>query len=370
MSVAGFCGRYPWVILSVVALALLTTILIMIFTFDVAPEKEHPTIGFIILGDIQEPGWNASQYAGITSACKELGLPLHVRDHVRENSGQCPAAIRELANLGCDMIFLCSYTYAKEALPMVQAFPHIAFATVGAEVHTANLTAYFVRMYQARYLSGVLAGLRTTTKTIGYVAAKPNTEVNRGINAFTLGVRASNPEARVVVAWTGAWQDAVKEAENVHRLVRDAHADVITYHQDDRTVPTTAEAENVFFFGYNTPLRTTSERYLGTVLCRWDIYYRNILQRFLKGEMNAVKNHWLGMDQQVVALTDMPPSVTPALRAQLDTLQQELAHGKLIFVGPLWDNTGRLRCAAGEAISDDTLMENMPWYVVGVTFLE
>ena len=39
----------------------------------------------------------------------------------------------------------------------------------------------------------------TQSNVIGYVAAFPLPEVIRGINAFTLGVRAVNPKAEVRV---------------------------------------------------------------------------------------------------------------------------------------------------------------------------
>jgi phosphodiesterase/alkaline phosphatase D-like protein len=74
-----------------------------------------------------------------------------------------------------------------------------------------NMGNYFGRMYQARYLSGMVAGGMTKSKTIGYVAAFPIPEVIRGINAFALGVQAVNPEAVVRVVWTKTWYDPATE---------------------------------------------------------------------------------------------------------------------------------------------------------------
>ena len=76
-----------------------------------------------------------------------------------------------------------------------------------------NLSTYFGRIYQIRYLSGIVAGLQTETNEIGYVAAFPIPEVNRGINAFTLGVRSVNPDATVYVSWTNSWNDDTATAD-------------------------------------------------------------------------------------------------------------------------------------------------------------
>ncbi len=370
MTIISFLKKFQWVLLSATTGMLLIAIIVTILQFEATLEPPRPKIGFIILGDITQPGWNASQYQGISEACRDVGIELLVRDKVQENSGQCPAAIQELVAQGCGMIFLCSYAYSAEARGIVEKMPHIAFATNSAEVHTRNMTAYFVRMYQGRYLAGALAGMRTKSNVIGYVAAIPNTEVNRGINAFTLGVQATNPAAKVVVAWTGAWEAPEKETANAKRLINEAGADVLTYHQDDQAVPDTAEAAGVYFIGYNTTLRGYSERNLASVLCRWDVYYRDILQRFLKGELNSVKNHWLGIDRGVVFLTDFSPAVTPHMRSRIAELREQLVHNKLIFSGQIHDNKGTLRCAAGEAISDDTLLEKIDWQVEGVKILE
>lgn len=358
-----------WQALLGVGILLLLVVTALAFGLD-REEKPSLKIGFITIGNIREAGWNASQYQGIKAAADKFGISLLVRDNVKENSGECPAAIRELIQEGASMIFLASYSYSSEARELVEEYPNIAFATNSAEVHARNMTAYFVRMYQARYLSGALAGLRTKTNTIGYVAAMPNSEVNRGINAFTLGVRRTNPTAKVVVMWTGAWQDEAKEAANAERLIRERGADVLAYHQDEDAVCRVADRYGVDFIGYNALLTDCSAHYLTSVICRWDLYYIDIVQRYLKGELNAVRNHWLGIDRSAVALTEFSPAVPSDAAEQVDALRQELASGGLIFTGEIYDNRGILRCAADEAICDDVLLERMNWLVQGVEILE
>jgi len=368
MDFSGRIFRW-WKVLLGAGVVLLLVLMVLALGFG-REEEQRAKIGFITIGDIREAGWNASQYEGIKAATDKLGVQLLVRDKVRENSGECPAAIRELIEEGAGMIFLASYSYSLEAKELVEQYPQVAFATNSAEVHARNMTAYFVRMYQARFLSGALAGLRTKTNTIGYVAAMPNSEVRRGINAFALGVRRTNPAAKVLVIWTGAWQDEARERANAERLIKERGADVLTYHQDEDEVCQVAEEQGVDFIGYNAHLTGYSPHYLTSVICRWDLYYTDIVQRYLKGELNTVRNHWLGLERSAVSLSEFSPAVTEDTAGQIEALKRELTSGGLIFAGELYDNQGVLRCAPDEVISDDVLLERVDWLVQGVEVLE
>ncbi len=352
-------------------LALLAILFVAaLFHFSAAPEEPQLKVGFIILGDVTEPGWNASHYEGIRAACEAHRAELLVRDHVPEGTGACTKAVKDLASHGCSLIVLASFDYPDEVKFLAEEYSEIAFAATSAKAYATNMTAYFPRMYQARYLAGAVAGMRTKTNVIGYVAAFPNAEVRRGINAFLLGARRMNPKVQVVVAWTNAWEDAAKETVLTERLIRETGADIMTYHQDDAAVAETADRLGVDFIAYNAPIPEGLSHGLASVRCRWDIYYDDILRRYQKGELNAMKNHWIGIDRNAVLLDELSPLVTDDMRGYLYYFQRELFLHQLIFIGPLLDNEGVLRCEAGEAISDDALLESIDWLISGVTVLE
>ena len=365
-----FIRPLRWPLFSLTAVAMIIAILAVILMFEAFPKRPQPKVGFITLGDIKEPGWNMSNYQGIERACEEFKLPLLVRDKVPEHGGKCAEAIKDLANEGCQLIILASFGFAREARQTIADLPQIAFSTNSAEVQLRNLTSNFVRMYEGRYLTGIIAGQQTRSGVIGYVGAMPNDEVNRGLNAFTLGVMRSNPRARVIVAWTGAWQDPDKEKENARRLVREKGADVLAYHQDDSAVPDLAEAEGVDFIGFNTPLFGYSEHHLVSILCRWDIYYSDVVRRFLREEHNANRINWLGVDRGVVMLSNYSPRVDVETRAVVESARMEFLRDEVVFSGPLRDREGNVRCPAGEVIADDTLLKSMDWQLEGVEILD
>lgn len=350
-----------------------TIISVLMFGFEMNNEYTNKKVGFIILGDINTPGWNASHYNGIKSACDELGLELLVRDNVTENSGQCPIAVEELVAQGAGIIILASFDYPAEVRHLMDKYSNVAFVDISAQISAKNLTACFARMYQGRYLAGALAGMKTKTNVIGYVAAMPNSEVCRGINSFALGAQRTNPQAKVVVMWTNNWEDADTEKINARRLIEEVNADILTYHQDDAAVCDVADEFGVDFIGYNAVLKGYSQHHLTSIICRWDVFYSDILQRYLRGELSSIRtirNNWIGIREGVITLSDYSPTVTSDMITKLHSLENELRYNETIFSEEIFDNQGKLRCGKGEAISDDELLRNIDWLIKGVDVLE
>ena len=345
-------------------------ILLLMFGFNLETDEHKEKIGFVILGDINEIGWNSSHYNGIKAACDEFGMELLVRDHVKENSGQCRATVEELAAQGASMIVLASFNYPSEVRDLMDKYSNISFIDTSTMEYAKNLTSCFARMYQGRYLAGALAGMKTKTNIIGYVAAMPNAEVCRGINAFTLGVQRVNDKAKVIVMWTGNWENYEVESKNARRLIEECNADVLTYHQDDTAVPDVADSLGVDFIGYNALLEGYSDHYLTSIICRWDLLYKDVVQRYLKGELISIRNNWVGIQEGVISLSDYSTTVTPNMKTYLHSLENELNYNKLIFFDEIYDNQGNLRCSKGEAIIEHELLKNIDWLVKGVEVLE
>ena len=350
-----------------------TASMIYFTTFYIKEDSDEvgEKVGFIITGDIKEKGWNESHYRGIQKACENLKLQLLCRDHVPENSGKCPEEVENLVSEGAKIIFLVSFNYPAEVLPLMEKYQNVIFISMSTLEEAKNLTSCFARMYQGRYMSGALAGMKTKTNSIGYVAAMPNSEVNRGINAFALGVKRTNPDAKVFVRWTGDWQNEEVEAKNAEILITEYNTDVLTYHQNEDAVGKVAEKFGVDFIGYNALLENYSEHYLTSVICRWDLFYEDILQKYLKGELVTLRNHWIGAQQNAITLSDYSSAVDERMRLTLDSIYIELeSDGNLIFCNEIYDNEGNLRCEEYEIISDYELLRSINWLVDGVEVVD
>lgn len=332
-------------------------------------KKETVKVGLILTGSVDEQGWNGAHYQGVRYACDKLGTELLVKEYVPEERESCETAVHALVKDGASMIILSSYAYPTLVREIIQSYPEVAFYGISAEYYGENMTSYFGRMYQARYLAGVLAGRMTEKNSIGYVAAMANSEVNRGINAFTMGVRSVNPEAQVHVVWTNSWDDKEKEVAAVKRLIEESETDLITYHQNQHFVAAAADEAGVYSIGYNETEKGLSERYLTASVWNWKELYCKIVRELLVGEANSVKRHWFGIETGAVGLGEYSPLVTEELRREIEE-EKNLLKENSVFSNEIYDNTGVLRCDAGESLSDEILLEKMDWYVEGVVLHE
>ncbi len=321
-------------------------------------------------GKIEDSGWNSVHYNGIKSACDMLDAELLVKEDVKEFSGMCSLAIEELVKAGVHMIILSSYGYSEEVKDIIKKYPEVVFYANSSEYHDKNLISYFARLYQVRYLSGIIAGMMTKNNKIGYVASMENDEVNRGINAFTLGVKRVNKDAEVIVYWTGAWEDKEKEVMAANTLIENAQVDIITYHQNRDYVAEVAEKQGIYCIGYHLPPENLAPTYLTTVECKWELIYKQLFNEFLKRRETLQRNYWIGLEEDAVGLSEYSSLISEEIKEVVELAKQEIMEGKAVFSGLIYDTRGQLRCYEGEMISDEALLEQFDWFVKGVKIYE
>lgn len=341
-----------------------------LFIFLGKERKSKTTIGFVMTGSADEEGWNGMQYDGVTRACDDLDVNLLVKENINEGTGQCVEAVEELIDKGASMIILSSYGYGREIEKIMDEHKEIVFYCNDFDIHKENVTSYFTRMYQARYLAGIVAGKTTKNNKIGYVAAMPNSEVNRGISAFTLGVKRVNPEATVTVIWTGNWDSENIERECAKKLISECGVDLLTYHQNQTYVIDEAEKAGIYSIGYHQVMENASEHCLTATVCDWQVTYGTIIKQYLQGKNESVKTYWVGLEEDSVKLSKFSSLVTEDTIAEVEKAKSEILSGKDVFSGVIYDNKGNKRCNENEVIRDDVLLEEFDWFVEDVKIYE
>jgi len=351
----------PLVVLYVV---LLVVTVALVLRFGRAEEEDRLKVGFITSGSVESGGWDTVTYRGLEETCGKMGIDLLLRDRVSETGGACPQAVEELSRAGAKMIILNSAVYAEEMRELLDDYPDISFYASSSDYEAANLKSFSSRLYQARYLSGIVAGYQTKTGKLGFVAVGPQIEIYRGINAFALGVQRVAPDAEVVVYWTKSWDNEEAETAAVRKLVRDENVDVITYHQDRPHAVEAAEAADIYSIGYYEPMEGVSDKCLTCAVCDWAPLFEALLRDYL--HTGGARTGWMGMESGVVGLTDYSPLVSQDARDEVEAAKQEILNGSNVFSGLIYDNTGKKRCGVGETISDQALQREHNWLVKGV----
>lgn len=345
--------------------------IIMVLMFTLLPKKEAVTnVGAVFIANVDDNGWNESHYVGLKTACEKLDRKLIIYENVNETAEAVKPAIDYLVSHNCKVIFLTSDGFGNNIRSIVESYPDVVFYTISPQADAKNMTTYYGRIYQMRYLTGIIAGNITETNVLGFVAAKNATQVDRGINAYLLGARSVNPDAEVKVIFTDTWTDEEREREAARILIEEENADVMTYHSSKPWAIDVAEEHEIYSIGYISVHADHSVRFLFAPVFNWHILYQALLQNYIRGNVNNESFYWWGVLYNVVGLAPYSPLVDADTRDLIAQKYQQFDDGWDVFSGEIYRNNGILMCRSDERISDRALLYKMNWLVEGVTVYE
>ncbi len=326
--------------------------------------NKKPKVGFIYIGPIGDGGWSYAHNEGRLYLEKELGVETIYKESVPENQ-EVEKVMRDMIDQGATIIFATSLGYMDHVINVAKEYPNVKFFHCSGQKTAENVSTYFGRMYEARYLSGIVAGLKTKSDKIGYVAAYSIPEVVRGINAFTLGVQSVNPDAKVAVRWTHTWYDPAKEKEAAKALI-DEGADVIAQHQDTAGPQQAAEEMGKFSIGYNSDMKDKAPKaYMTAPMWNWGPFYVEQVKSVMDGSFKS-QNYWPGLESGIIKLAPLTENAPKEAQAKVDEMQKKIIDGSYkVFTGPIKDQDGKLRVQKGQVPSDKELL-SMDWFVEGV----
>lgn len=327
--------------------------------------NEPLKVGFVYLGPVGDFGWTYAHDLGRREM--EANLQDKVKTTFIENVSEADAerVIRQLAADGSKLIFTTSLSYMNATMKVAKEFPQVIFEHCTGSQLATNVGTYSGRFEEPRYLTGMIAGKMTKSNIIGFIGAYPIPEVIRGINAFTLGLRTTNPQAKVRVLWVQHWYHPAKERETAQALIN-LGADVLTQHTDSTAAMQLAAAKGIYAFGYNSDMSSFGAKvHLTSAINRWGKFYIDTALAVMNNTWKPQKT-WSGIAQGMVDISPMnqaiPSDVQQLVNAKREQFIQGTAHP---FDGPIKDQKGVLRLPKGKVL-DDQLQEKMDWYVQGI----
>ncbi|MDD2206613.1 MAG: BMP family ABC transporter substrate-binding protein [Aminobacterium sp.] len=326
-------------------------------------EKVNP--GFVYIGPVGDGGWTYMHDQGRLEM--EEAFP-GVKSSFVESVPEGPDSARVMETFirnGSKVIFATSFGYMDFVQDVAKRYPDVVFMHCSGYKRADNVGIYFGRMYQARYLSGLVAGKMTKNNVIGFVAAHPIPEVVRGINAFTLGVRKANPKAEVKVVWLFSWFDPGKEKEATKALI-DSGADVIAMHADSGAAPQTAEEAGVYVVGYNNDMsQYAPTKHLTAPIWDWGIVYKRVMEQVTTGTWKS-EDIWWGLKEGMVTLSGYGKDVPEEVKGLVEEEKAKIISGEWdVFNGPIKDQSGTIKVESGQSLSDADKL-SMNWFVEGV----
>ena len=359
---------------------------------ETGPAAKTIKAGFIYVGPVGDYGWSHAHDVGRKYVEGQLDWLETVYVESVPEGDAARIIDRLVVEESCDVVFTTSFGYMDDTVAAGAKHPEQLFMHCSGFKNSENVGTYFAELYQMYYLNGLMAGALTKSNKIGYVGAFPIPEVVRHINAYALGVKDANPEARVHVRWIFSWYDPAKAREAAEALVADG-IDCLAFTEDSPAVIEVGQehmekGETVYSFSHYSPMEAFGpDSAVSGQLVDWGVMYERILNDIYNGTWSKEDLWWLAKEEAALLGGSLDHEINPKfvddLKAvsvstpDLGTLSaydlimkryEQMKQGRDAFdpfVGPISDNKGEVRIAdgvmgsKGELLSIDYYVDNV-----------
>ena len=304
----------------------------------------------------QTSGWTYWHELGRKALEEMFGKRVETTAREQIPQKEAEAAIEALIKEGYDVIFATSPVFLEACVRQSAAHPNAKILNCSLLANYHNVRSYYLRIYEAKFILGAIAGALADDDLIGYIADYPIYGTPASVNAFALGAQMTNPRARVVLEWStipGYSPEQALRDRGVHIISsRDISAPHLEsrafglYHEEDRVITNLA-----------MPVWNWSKLYQGIV--------RSILTGAWseEGEHNADRamSYYMGMSSDAIDIISSR-RVPPRVRRLVELLHERIRSGAFLpFVGPILDQSGAERVAEDVALT--------PQEIIGMDYL-
>lgn len=334
---------------------------------DLVTTKKILKIAFVYAKTPTTSGWTYAHELGRLHVENVFKDQIHTDkiENVPEND-QAYETFKKLADEKYDVIFATNPTFLAPALKAAMSEKQVKFFNCAVTHSYRSLTLYYGRIHEPRYLQGIIAGAKTQTNIIGYVAPYPISDVVSSLNAFTLGAQAVNPYVKVKALWTNCW-DSPQESKKVAQILQAAGADIIS--NEDCPIPGDMTKEyGVYHIDHNTGEKT----HYAMAIWNWGMFYEQVIQSLIYGSLRTIGdndvplNYWQGLNNGIVDLLYSNRHINVPMKHLIETVKQSIMSNDFqIFNGPIYDQDHKLRVKSGESLSYEDII-HMDWLVDGI----
>ena len=322
---------------------------------------DHLNIAFVHQMSPEESIWVQSHEEGRQHIEGVFGEKITTRSYFgASNPEKAGAAIEQAIADGAQVVFTTAPPLSRATLKAAVAYPKIRFLNCSVSQPYSSIRTYYGRIFEAKFITGAIAGAMAQNNRIGYVASYPIFGAPASINAFALGAQMTNPRAEVELRWTcvpGTPQEdffadgirVISNREGTQNQIQQDFCNYGTYLMDD--------------LGELIPL--------GSPIWVWGKFYEFVLRNIMnggwkadKGEAKAV-NYWLGMDSGVIDL-DLSRKLPAGVRQMAKILRYGLLSGELdpfrrriVAQDGTVKNDGTTTFSPQQLLSMDWLVENV-----------
>ena len=318
-------------------------------------------IGEIEYSVIDDGGWAQSMHEGLVKACEDLGIDtktnlLTMEEISEEDTSLIESTVEELVDEGADIIFGCSAGYSAILAELQQEYPDVIFAQQSNDVYD-NIIEFQIRGYEGDFLTGYLSALMNEgSNQLGFCASMDEASVRTAINAYALGAKYANPDAKVQVLWADSWYDLDVESQNAKTLI-DNGIKYMGMEASSPAVPQTCEENGAFCIGYNVDMQASAPKaVLTSFVWNWAPIFEDIMKKTADGTIDISANYYEG--GECAALAPFNKDLVPQeIQDKVEALREKINNGDVqVYAGELKDDQGNVLVKDGEVMSDDDIL--------------
>lgn len=341
----------------------------------IRPQKKLKA-AFVYARTAESSGWTYGHELGRQYIDKVMGdqVTTSYVDMVPENGGAYDY-IKKLVLDNNDIIFTTSPVFRTDTLKCAFEYPNVKFFNCSEHHPYKHLSNYYGRTYEARFLTGLIAGAMTKTHILGYAATSPSPEVVSCINAFALGAKMVNPFTKVKVVWTKEW--------NSHNKFTDADKKLIAMNTDiisNRNLSVPREVTTKFgVYSMLCSMNVETGKpihHLAAPVWQWGIFYQRILESILNNTYKDIMdifsnnskllNFWWGIDSGAIDIYYSKQYVPKDTQKLVELMKKMIISNDYNpFTGPIYDMDGNLRVEDDDVASNEDIL-SMNWFVDNV----
>ena len=328
-----------------------------IFTRMISGTPEHVNVAFVHQLNPAASTWVLGHEDGRKHIENLFGEQVTCRSYFDANTPEATEkCIDQAIAEGAEVVFTTAPLLSRDTLKAAVKHPKIRFYNCSVDQPYSSIRTYYGRMYEAKFITGAIAGAMTRNNRIGYVGSYPIHGVPASINAFALGAQMTNPRATIDLRWSccqgNHQEDFINDGIRVFSN-RDVPTDNRQY-LDFCNYGTYELGEDGQLISYASPVWS------------WGKFYEFVLQSMFSGNWKQGKssydaiNYWLGMDSGVIDV-EFSKTIPESMRYLADMLRYNLAHGTLdIFHRRITAQDGTLKNDGNRTLSATELL-HMDW---------
>ena len=323
---------------------------------------DHVNVAFVHPLDAGKSPWVGAHEDGRKYLESELAGQITVRSYFHADSSEETEMLLEQAVAdGADVVFTTTPQLSRPTLRAALKYPRVRFLNCSVDTPYSSIRTYYSRIYEAKFITGAIAGAMANDDLIGYIGSNPIFGVPASVNAFALGAQLTNPRAKVVLRWSclpgTPQEDFLKSGIRVI---------------SNRDVPT-QDRKHLDFCNYGTYFLDDDGHMqaLASPLWLWGQFYVNVIRSVLAGTWDKDKdtpravNYWWGMNSGVIDV-ELSRSIPDSMLALANILRQGLKDGtidpfrrRIVAQDGTVKNDGSRSFTADEVLRMDWLCENV-----------